>query len=145
MAKRKDSKCFTESLTEFLSDPAGLSQEEIVSELQDQGIDTDDLEKRVMEIVKKGAEKRRLAWRETARRRREEIEKIFQSAQISSMPSNIMNKIKEILRGDFGPEAFSHAETFFRKKEGVSEKDLVSLIEDLEHLNLLEGTDKDKE
>jgi hypothetical protein len=145
MAKKSNNKGFMESLTEFLSNPTGFSQDDIVTELQEQGIDTNELEKSVMEIVKKGSKKRRLVWRERVRERREEIDRILDSTHIVSGGSNLMNKIREILIGDFSLEALSHAETYFRKKEMVSEKDLESLIEDLEHLNLLEKTDKDKE
>lgn len=145
MAKKSNSKGFMESFAEFLSNPMGFSQDDIVAELQEQGINTNELEKSVMEIVKKGSKKRRLVWRERVREKREEIDRILDSAHIVSGGSNLMNKIREILIGDFSLEALSHAETYFRKKEMVSEKDLESLIEDLEHLNLLEKTDKDKE
>ena len=143
MEKGKNSKGFIESLTDFLSDPTGLSQEDIVAELQEQAIDTDELEKRVMEIVKKGSEKRRLAWRERAKGRRAEVERILDSKHIVIGASDLKNKIMEILQGTYGPEALSHAEAYFRKKEKVSEKDLESLIEDLEALNLLEEANKE--
>jgi hypothetical protein len=143
MEKGKNSKGFIESLTDFLSDPAGLSQEDIVTELQEQGIDTDQLEKSVMEIVKEGSEKRRLAWRERARERQAKIEQLLNSKQIVIEASNLKNKIMDILQGTYGPDALSHAEAYFRKRDKVSEKDLESLIEDLEALNLLEEANKE--
>ena len=143
MEKGKNSKGFIESLTDFLSDPAGLSQEDIVTELQEQGIDTHQLEKRVMEIVKEGSEKRRLGWRERARERQAKIERLLNSKQIVIDASNLKNKIMDILQGTYGPDALSHAEAYFRKRDTVSEKDLESLIEDLEALNLLEEANKE--
>ena len=142
MEKGKNAKGFIESLTDFLSDPAGLSQEDIVTELQEQGIDTDQLEKRVMEIVKKGSQKRRLGWRERAKERQAKIQQILNSKQSVIEIPNLKNKIMDILQGTYGPDALSHAETYFRKRDAVSEKDLQSLLEDLEALNLLEEANK---
>ena len=48
MEKDKNSRGFIDSLTDFLSDPTGLSQEDITAELQEVGIDTSELEKKVM-------------------------------------------------------------------------------------------------
>lgn len=143
MEKGKNSKGFVESLTDFLSDPTGLSREDIVTELQEHGIDTDQLEKRVMEIVKKGSEKRRLGWRERARERQDKIERLLNSKQIVIEASNLKNKIMDILKGTYGPDALYRAEAYFRKRDTVSEKDLESLVEDLEALNLLEEANKE--
>jgi len=84
----------------------------------------------------------RLAWQRKARERREEIEKILESNRPFKMPQNLITKIKEILEGSYGQGALSYAEAYFRKKESLSEKDLESLIEDLDHLNLLDELDK---
>lgn len=138
MEKVKNSVGFIESLTDFLSDPTGLSQEVVVAELQEAGIDTEELAKRVMKIVKEGSAKRRLVWRESAREKRSKIQKFLDSKQIVIGASNLKNKIMEILQGTYGPRAASHAEAYFRKRETASEKDLESLIEDLEALNFLE-------
>ena len=51
-------------------------------------------------------------------------------------------KIKDILAGSYGQGALSYAETFFRKKDALTVKDLNSLIEDLEDLNLLDKSGK---
>jgi len=52
-----------------------------------------------------------------------------------------------ILKGTYGQGALSYAEAYFPKKSTVSEKDLESLIGDLEDLNLLEepGTKEKKD
>ncbi|MBT8369250.1 MAG: hypothetical protein KJP23_31540 [Deltaproteobacteria bacterium] len=46
------------------------------------------------------------------------------------------------LAGSYGQGALSYAETFFRKKDAITEKDMESLIEDLEDLNLLDKSGK---
>ena len=48
----KNRKSFVESFYNFISDPENLTQEEIRAELKDLGVDTDQLEMKVAEIVK---------------------------------------------------------------------------------------------
>ena len=145
MKERRDRKSFIECFSDFISDPGNLTQEELLAELQEEGIDTAQLEKRVAEIVRKGSAERRLSWQRKARERREEIEKILDSKQPAKVAQDLMSKIREILKGNYGQGALSYAEAYFRKKESLSEKDLESLIEDLEHLNLLEGVSKEED
>jgi len=135
-------KSFTECFYDFISEPDDLTQEELLAELQEEGIDFAQLEKRVAGILGKGLAERRLSWQRRARERREGIEKILESSQPVKMHQDLMTKIKEILKGSYGQGALSYAEAYFRKKESISEKDLESLIEDLEHLNLLEELGK---
>lgn len=142
MEQEKDRKSFMECFSDFISEPENLTQEELLTELQEEGIDTVQLDKRVTEIVRKGSAERRLAWQRMARERREEIEKILGSKQPAKGTQDLMTKIKGILKGSYGQGALSYAEAYFRKKESLSEKDLESLVEDLEHLNLLEGLSK---
>ena len=49
---------FLESLSNFLADPTGLSQREIIEELEEQGIDVNRLKDRVKDVIKKGLKKR---------------------------------------------------------------------------------------
>ena len=119
-----------------------LSQEELVDALEDEGIDVSNLEQRVFRIVERESAKRRLAWRERAREKRLKIEKLFDAKGISVEGSNLLNKLKEILSGGFGQEALSYAETYFRKKESLSENDIKGLIEDMQHLDLLEESEE---
>ena len=134
----KKDKGFIESFCDFMAEPEGLTREELVAELEDHGIDITSLQKRVAEIVMKGSEERRLAWRNRARQRRAEIEKVLESKRIVIGSDNLKKKIKEILEGSYGQEALSYAKAYFRKRETLSEKDLESLIEDLQDLNLLD-------
>jgi len=56
--------------------------------------------------------------------------------------ADLKTKIDSILTGNFGKEAAAYAEAYFRKRDSMTEKDLESLIEDLEDLNLLDGSGK---
>jgi len=142
MEEKRGRKSFIECLSDFISDPDNLTHEELLAKLKEEGIDFAQLEKRVGEIVRKGVAERRLGWQRKARERQEEIEKILEFKQPAKAAQDLMMKIKEILKGSYGQGALSYAETYFRKKESLSEKDLESLIEDLEHLNLLEELNK---
>lgn len=145
MKDGKNQKNFMECFCDFMSDPENLTQEEIRTELKDLGIDTEQLEIRVAEIVKRGSQKRRLPWLKNAREKRTKIKKIFESKKIAGGSQNLKTKIKEILKGSYGKAAQSYAEAYFRKLESLSEKDLESLAEDMENLNLLEDLNKEED
>jgi predicted transcriptional regulator len=134
----KKEKGFIESFCNFMAEPDELKREELIAELEDQGIDITGLERRVAEIVAKGSEERRLVWRHNAKQRRAEIERMLESNQIATGLDNLKKKLREILDGSYGAETQSYAEAYFRKKDVVSEEDMESLIQDLEALNLLE-------
>ena len=138
----KKDKTLLKSFYNFLEDTEGLTEEDMVEALNGHGIDVSELKMRVAEVVKRGSEKRRMAWRENAQQKRSEIEKLLERKEVPSVPIDLKSKIKGILAGNFGQEAFAYAETFFRKKDAFTEKDLESLIEDLEDLNLLDKSNK---
>ena len=138
-------KKFLESLSDFLSDADDLSQDDVVEALEEEGIDVSNLERRTSKIVERESAKRRLAWREHAREERLRIKKLLVSEGISIQGSDLFDKLKEILSGGFGQEALSYAETYFRKRESLSESDIKGLIEDMQHLDLLEEGEKDKD
>lgn len=129
------------SFYNFIADTEGLSEEDIASVLKEHNIDVSSLKMRVAEVVKKGSEKRRLAWRFTAQAERSKIKKLLDRKKIS-MPTSIRTKIEDILDGIFGQQASEYAEAYFRKKEALTEKDMESLIEDLEDLDLLDESAK---
>lgn len=144
MKDGKNRKSFIECFYSFMSDPENLTQEEIRTELEELGVDTNQLETRVAEIVKKGSKKRRLAWLKIAREKRIKIEKMFESKKIAIKSKNFKTKIEEILKGSYGQEVQSCVKAYFRKIESLSEKDLESLIEDIENLNSLEDLNKEE-
>jgi hypothetical protein len=130
------------SFYNFLEDTEGLTAEDMVSELKARGIDFAELKMKVATVVKRGSEKRRMAWRESAQLKRSEIEKLLERRETVSMLTDFKSKVKEILAGNFGQEALTYAEAYFRKKDSLTERDLESLIEDLEDLNLLDESGK---
>jgi len=145
MKDEKNRKSFIECFSDFMGDPEGLTREELVAALEEQGIDTAQLEKRGAEVVRRGSAERRLAWLKQAREKRAEIEKILDSKQIVRGALDLKNKIKEVLRGTCGPQALSYAEARFRKKEDLTETDMETLLQDLEDLNLLKQLNEQKE
>lgn len=138
----KKDKTLIEGFYNFLEDTEGLTEEDMVSVLKEHGIDASDLKMRVAEVVERGSEKRRMVWRESAQLKRSEIEKLLERRESVSMPADLKSKIRGILAGSFGQEALAYAEAYFRKKDTLTEKDLKSLIEDLEDLDLLDESAK---
>lgn len=51
--KEKEKKSFVDTFCNFMSDPAGLTQEEIKEGLENLGVDTEKLKARVDDVVKK--------------------------------------------------------------------------------------------
>ena len=138
----KKDNALIESFYNFLEDTDGLTNDDLITELKEQGIDASELQNRVAEVVKKGSEKRRLVWRDSARQKRSEIEKFLDRKEDVFGIKDLKKKITDILAGSYGQGALSYAETFFRKKDAITEKDMESLIEDLEDLNLLDKSGK---
>lgn len=135
-------KTLIQKLYNFLEDTEGLTDEDLVAELKGQAIDVSALERRVAEVVRKASEKRRLVWKESAQQKRSEIEKLLEFREAASGTTDLKKKITDILSGSYGQGALSYAQTFFRKRDALILKDLESLIEDLEDLNILDKSGK---
>ena len=138
------SKEFIDSFLNFLDDSEGLTREDLIWELRERGIDTDLLQARVAAIVKKASEEARLSWVKRAQEKRIGIEELLKSRDIANDALRVKNRIKQVLSGNYGLQALSYAEAYFRKKEDLIEKDLETLLQDLEDLNLLEEMGKEK-
>ena len=139
MTRDMEKKGFIECLSNFMSDSEGLTQEDLVAELEGQGVDVGQLKSEVAEIVKRGSEEWRLGWCRRARQRREEIEKRLEFNRIvPDAAANIKDKIAEFIKDTYGQGALQHAEAYFRNKDTLSESDLTSLFEDLEQLEFWE-------
>jgi len=134
-----EKKSLIECLTDLMSEPDDLSEEELLSALKEEGIDVNRLDQRIQSLVEGESTKQRLAWRERAMEKRNILEKLFTLRKAEPATVNLLEKAKEILRVNYGRNALTYAETYFHKKENVSEEDLVSLIEDLEDLDILES------
>ena len=138
MEDGKKNKSFIECFFDFMSDSENLNQEDIKSELEDLGVDTEKLAIRASEIVTEGLKMRRLAWQKNAREKRIQIEKMIESKKVKGATQDLKNKLKEILSGKYGLPAQSFAEAYFRKMDSLSKNDLKSLVKDMENLDLLE-------
>jgi hypothetical protein len=139
-------KAFVECFSNFMSEPEGLAQEDLVAELKEQEIDVSQLKIDVAEIVKRGSEERRLGWRRRAKQKMEEIEKLIGITKtIPDAAINVKDKIAEFIKDTYGPGSLNHAEAYFRNKGTLSEIDIKNLFEDLEQLESLEksGSKKD--
>jgi arginine repressor len=146
MPKDMQKKEFMECLSNFMSDPEGLTQEDLMADLKEQKIDVNQLKIDVAEIVKHGSEEMRLGWRRRAKQRMGEIEKLFESTKtISGATINVMDKMGEFIKVNYGLGAFKLAEAYFRNKGELSQQDIMSLLEDLEQLESLEKSDPKKD
>ena len=139
----EENKTLIKSFYGFLEDTEGLTEEDILAELEEQGIDASALKIRAAEVAKRGLEKRRLSWRERAHKKQSEIEKLFEKREPLILPTSLKSRIRGMLSGNYGEGALSYAETYFRKRDTLTEKDLENLIEDLEDLNLLDESGKE--
>jgi len=143
MPKDMQKKEFMECLSDFMSDPEGLTQEDLMADLEEQKIDVNQLKIDVAEIVKRGSEEMRLGWRRRAKQRMEEIKILFETAKsIPGTVIDIKDKIGEFIKDNYGTE---RAEAYFRNKETLSEQDIMSLLEDLEQLESMEKSDPKKD
>jgi len=138
----KENKALIKSYYNFLEDTEGLTEEDMITALKRHGIDASDLKMRVAEVVRRGSEIRRMAWRKIAQTERSKIEMLLKLKKVPSIPVDLKDKIEGILAGNLGRGASAYAEAYFRKKDTLTEKDLQSLIEDLEDLHLLDESSK---
>ena len=134
MKKQKKHDGFLNSYFKFVADPEGNSHKEVLQELEDEGIDTKQIQLKLNQIVKKGLEKRRLAWQEKAQKKRNYLEALISKRKAGSI-ANFQERVKNLL-ANHGNIQF--AEAYFRKKEDLSENDLINLIDDIDNLNLLD-------
>ena len=146
MPKDMQKKEFMECLSNFMSAPEGLTQEDLMADLEEQKIDVNQLKIDVAEIVKRGSEEMRLGWKRRAKQRMGEIKKLFEiTKSIPDTAINIKDKMGEFIKDNYGLGAFKHAEAYFRNKGALSEQDIMSLLEDLEQLESLEKSDPKKD
>lgn len=138
-------KSFLECFSDFMSDPSGLAPEDIKEALRQEGVDVSSLEARVEKLVREESKKRRLRWCDRAREKRERIQRLLDSKGIAAKTTALRDKVMGVLAGEYGPQALTYAETYFRKKEACSEDDLVSLLEDLEDLEFLDKLSGEEE
>jgi len=131
-------KRFINNFCDFMSEPEPFDKKEIQTELEELGIDTKELTDKVKKIVIEGSKKWRLSWQKRAKEMHMRIKKIIESKTFDEKKQNIKNKLNEMLSGTYGKNSQSFAETYFRKKDFLTENDLKGLIRDIENLDLLD-------
>lgn len=145
MPKNVQKKGFMECLSSFMSDSEGLTTEDLLNELKEQGIDDGHLKIGVAELVKRGSEEWRLGWRKNARQRAEEIKKILDLTQtLPDAAADLKGRISGFIRNAYGQGALKQAEAYFRNQSTLSEKDLMGLFEDLEQLESLKESNSEE-
>ena len=148
MEEKKDPKFvskFLDSLTEFLANQEDISIDEVKEDLRTEGIDPGKVSEKVRQLVEKKLDEQRLSWQLKAREERlaalQKIEKVKTEAKDSQQ---ILDKISKILFGTYGSHPQTYAQAYFRKLSQITEKDLRSLLEDLERLKLLRDVSNKK-
>jgi DNA-binding transcriptional MerR regulator len=149
MEEKKDPKFvsqFLDKLAEFLADQEDLSIDEIKEDLRIEGIDPGKVSENISKLVAKKLDEHRLSWQSKAREERltalQKIEKVKTEAKDSRQ---ILDKISKILFGKYGSQPQTYAQAYFRKLSQITEKDLRSLLEDLERLKLLRDASNKKD
>lgn len=132
---------FLDNLTEFFTNFEELSQEELKSELRDEGINPEELLSKVKLLVEFKLREAKKAWKKDAHEKRKFLIGRMSLAKydIPKTPTEIRKKIKELLRGLYGSEIQSYAQAYFRNLDEVTEEDLKSFYEDIEKLKFLEN------
>lgn len=139
---------FLDRLTELMTNLPDRNTEEIEEDLYESGIDPKEAVQRVQNLVKTKLAEYQLEWSKRVQQERltalEQVGKI-QSLNLPDTLEGLKEKVIEILSGQFGQKAQSHAQAHFRKLAHVTENDLKSLFNDLERLRLLTHiSDKDR-
>ena len=129
----KESMRFIDRLTDFLGTSEDQTKEEVKAELQEQGIDIDNMLIRAKEMINQAISAKKMQWLQDAPRIREEMRKQIEADDIL-IPFDIKairGKIKEFMGvGDHQKEAL----VFFRNFEKLNDDDLRWLYKDYIHL-----------
>lgn len=134
----KESMRFIDRLTDFLGTSDEQTKEEVKAELQEQGIDIDNMLLRAKEMIKQTIETKKMKWLQDATRIREEMRKQIEAenAEVPNDMQTIKEKIKEWLgSGKQRQEAL----VFFRNFDKLNYEDLRELYK--EYLQLLKLKD----
>jgi argininosuccinate synthase len=132
---------FLDRLTDFLTDFPKRAKEEMRGDLLAKGVNPEQTVQRVQETVRTNLEEHRLSWLKQAKQERCEILAKLESIKpsvSSGKLEEIKDKIINILSEQFNQEALTEVHIHFRKLESITENDLISLLDDLESLELLD-------
>lgn len=121
------------------------SIDELRESVQSMVIDPDRLVARAREQVTRAREQARLSWVTRAHAMLPQIRERLREAPTGLRPNRDeqVRRVREAIEGVFGEHVQEFAAAF-RKFEYLPDKDLVSLVEDIEALRLLEGESGDE-
>ncbi|MGE4131425.1 MAG: hypothetical protein AB7F86_07285 [Bdellovibrionales bacterium] len=133
-------------LLEHLYTPDRLETiEDVRTELTDNGIDFKRVVTRVDALLKSSAKKKPLAWLDAARKKHAEVEQKFneQRDKLKRKFASPRELVEAIRSGAFGESHQSTANAFFRNQDfkSLTDRDLISFIEDCELLGSLDGSE----
>ena len=120
---------FFDTLTDALGDSEGVSREEIVAELKEEGIDVDASVKRILAMVENASKQAKRQQLEIAREQRLALESKKPTRLgefLDWTKEQIIEKIHELL-----PTSGPLASVSYRELESKSQEDLAALLEDL--------------
>jgi hypothetical protein len=120
---------FLDALSDALGESEGVSKEDIIADLKDEGIDVDVALKRIQTMVERASQKARRQQLEIAREKRLalEAEKPTRLANfLDWTKEQILEKISELI-----PSSGRLGSVSYRELESKSLGDLVALLEDL--------------
>jgi hypothetical protein len=120
---------FFDTLTDALGDSEGVSKEEILADLKEEGIDIDASVKRILAMVEHTSQQAKRQQLDIAREKRLALEAkkpIRLGGFIDWTKEQIIEKINELL-----PVSGPLASVSYRELESKSQEDLAALLEDL--------------
>jgi hypothetical protein len=120
---------FFDALTDALGDSEGVSKEEIVSDLKEEGIDVDASAKRILAMVEHASQKAKRQQLDFAREERLALESKKPTRLgefLDWTKEQIIEKIHELL-----PTRDPLASVSYRDLKSKSQEDLAALLEDL--------------
>lgn len=141
---RKQSGTPADALVSFLNALITARESRSIEELresaQSMGMDPDRLLARAREQVARAREQARLSWVTRARSRAEEVRQRIRDAGVAARLTRqeLIRRIREAAEGAFGPTAEEFVRASFKNLESLPNEDLVSFVEDIEALRLLE-------
>ncbi len=138
---------FLDKLSEFFGATGEDSLDELRDRLRAEGVDPDTLIARVRELVGTRSRTIQLQWQAKARQERLEASERLKglTASLAGTREQVLDRIRGLLAG--GPAAQqAQLQAYFRNFEGMSDRDLASVLEDLERVKRLEtGASDDRQ
>lgn len=129
---------FLDNLIEFFINCEDMSKEELEQELREAGINVENLLTKVQTLVEKKLKTERI---KQAKEKQKVLLKQMDSV-VFDIPKTSMELKERIIEMFKRPFAQDYAQAYFRKLEGLTENDLISIYKDLKKLESLEKQSK---